>query len=458
MLVRFCWKNFLNFSENEDGTALEFSPLSGKVRQKRETHVVQTAGLNILRFCALYGANASGKSNFVKAIAFFQSVIAFGDFPTGTIDSWCRVRESNRVKPSYFELQFELDGTIYAYGFEAILSRRQIISEWLFTLDEKRNDTVLFERDCVKGTYRPQSDRLAFYLEDFSLNQDKLFLSYINQAGLKFAQENPEAHELIRVYGWLTQMLRVTAPISVLPDLTTFDDPTIREEDICRLLKSLDTGIEGFQYELVSIEKFFDEIPAQLREAIRKDFELHLSEKKEQRHLFFSLMSPGNNKRIYRADLDEAGNPQLSELKFFHKNRESLFHLGEESDGTIRLLNLLQILLSKARKVYVIDEIDRFLHPNMTYKFVSEFFKRAQDDPTLRTQLIVTSHESTLLDFDLLRRDEVWFAQKKESGDSEIYSLDQYNERFDKKIEKAYLEGRYGAVPVFSILFPYQER
>ena len=72
-------------------------------------------------------------------------------------------------------------------------------------------------------------------------------------------------------------------------------------------------------------------------------------------------------------------------------------------------------------------------------------------------QLIATTHESRLLDFDLLRRDEVWFINKRNTGESDIYSLEEYNERFDKKIDKAYLEGRYGGVPIFSTLFPVVE-
>ena len=71
-------------------------------------------------------------------------------------------------------------------------------------------------------------------------------------------------------------------------------------------------------------------------------------------------------------------------------------------------------------------------------------------------QLIVTTHESRLMDFDLLRRDEIWFVDKKENGESDIYSLEEYNARFDQKIDKAYLEGRYGGIPIFSTIFPVE--
>ena len=131
-----------------------------------------------------------------------------------------------------------------------------------------------------------------------------------------------------------------------------------------------------------------------------------------------------------------------------------MFNLSEESDGTVRILDLLEVLLSRKGKTYVIDELDRCLHPSLTYKFVDTFLQLAEQKDI---QLIVTTHESRLLDFDLLRRDEIWFVNKRKTGESDIYSLEEYNARFDQKIDKAYLEGRYGGVPVFSTVFPIKE-
>ena len=125
--------------------------------------------------------------------------------------------------------------------------------------------------------------------------------------------------------------------------------------------------------------------------------------------------------------------------------------MPEESDGTIRLLQLLEILLVNENKTYVIDELDRCLHPMLTYRFMEIFLDLAKKR---NVQLIFTTHESRLLNFELFRRDEVWFVNKDENGASEVYSLDEYNERFDKKLDKAYLEGRYGGVPVFDLMFP----
>ena len=111
----------------------------------------------------------------------------------------------------------------------------------------------------------------------------------------------------------------------------------------------------------------------------------------------------------------------------------------------------MEILIAGENKTYVIDELDRCLHPSLTYKFVETYLQIAAQK---NIQLIVTTHESRLLDFDLLRRDEIWFINKRTTGESDIYSLEEYNTRFDQKIDKAYLDGRYGGVPIFSTVFP----
>ena len=145
------------------------------------------------------------------------------------------------------------------------------------------------------------------------------------------------------------------------------------------------------------------------------------------------------------------GKTKCETIQFEHLNSDNLFLLSEESDGTARILDLLEILLNNANKVFVIDEVDRCLHPQLTRKFIEIYLEYAKNH---HTQLIVTTHESRLLDLNLVRRDEVWFIEKADCGNSKIYSLEEYNTRFDQKIDKAYLDGRYGGVPVFNSIFP----
>lgn len=136
-------------------------------------------------------------------------------------------------------------------------------------------------------------------------------------------------------------------------------------------------------------------------------------------------------------------------LKFNHQHSTSLFSLGEESDGTIRLLDLLEVLLSTTpNMVYVIDEISRCLHPLLTKQFVQNFLALAAER---NVQLIATTHEANLMDLDLLRQDEIGFVGKQDdNGTSILYGLEEFGARFDKRIRKAYLEGEYNAVPRFN--------
>ena len=131
-----------------------------------------------------------------------------------------------------------------------------------------------------------------------------------------------------------------------------------------------------------------------------------------------------------------------------HGNPDDLFEYSDESDGTQRLFDLIPIFFAQNR-VILIDEIDRSLHTNLTRKFIEFFFSAANDNSS---QLIATTHDSNLLDLDLLRQDEIWFVERKKDHSSCIYSLNKFKERFDKKIEKEYLIGRYGAIPILDNL------
>ncbi len=144
--------------------------------------------------------------------------------------------------------------------------------------------------------------------------------------------------------------------------------------------------------------------------------------------------------------------PTFKEVSFIHNNfGNQPFSLSEESDGTQRILDLLAVLVtSKENSVFVIDEIDRSLHPQLTLHFIKNFLKLAKQR---NIQLIITTHESHLLDLNILRQDEIFFVEKDSTGASVVFPFDKFKERFDKRIEKAYLDGRYGGVPLFDTFF-----
>ena len=126
---------------------------------------------------------------------------------------------------------------------------------------------------------------------------------------------------------------------------------------------------------------------------------------------------------------------------------EDLFEYADESDGTKRLFDLIPLFYESGDDcVILIDEIDRSLHTNITKRFLEMFYTLTV---TEKKQMIATTHDTNLLDLDLMRQDEIWFVERQEDHSSGIYSLNKFRARFDKKIDREYLVGRYGAVPVF---------
>ena len=139
--------------------------------------------------------------------------------------------------------------------------------------------------------------------------------------------------------------------------------------------------------------------------------------------------------------------PEITILVLKHGKSIFDFNFAEESDGTKRLFDLIDMLLTKREDtLFVVDELERSLHPKLTEHFL-ELFMQAHEGE--RMQLLFTTHEDTIMDQELFRRDEIWFVERDANNASAIYSLDRFKERYDKKLSKAYLEGRYGAIPVF---------
>lgn len=459
MLIRFNVKNFLSFSEREDGKSEEFSMIAGKVRNKK-AHVYDNGKIKLLKFAAIYGANAAGKSNLVKAMDFMKHVVLFG-LPKGHTDKYCKIDETNKEKESYFELEIKLGEKYYAYGFEVILNQSKFVSEWLIGLTSDNKEKLIFSRDINQGTFefgdelkeKGLIDKLEVYADDIQEDDSVLFLSMMNKNKKALYQQYESAGILQDVYGWIDKSLDINYPNRPISDYS-YMAKTEKVEEVCRIISAFGTGITGFRIVEVAPEKVLGNLPKKIRDDLLTDIEERIVELKnnvDKKGFAFVMRS---DKDFFILSVDREENIGCSTIKFSHGKENVLFNISEESDGTVRILDLLEVLLSGEGKTYVIDELDRCLHPSLTYKFVDTFLQLA----TKRNiQLVVTTHESRLLDFDLLRRDEIWFVNKRKSGESNIYSLEEYNTRFDQKIDKAYLEGRYGGVPVFSTVFPIGE-
>ncbi len=461
MLIRFNVKNFLSFSERDNGKSQEFSMIAGKVRSKKE-HVYDNDKLKLLKFAAVYGANASGKSNLVKAIDFMRDVVLSG-LPKGHTDKFCKINPDNKEKESYFEIEIMIGEKYYAYGFQVVLSRGKIISEWLVELTPNNMDgKLIFSRDVENGKYsfskefesKPFIKNLHVYAKDVKNDSSVLFLNLMNHNKKDFYNEFKDAVILKEVYLWVRDSLDINYPNAPISDYSYMSN-TENIEEVCRIISAFGTGITNFKLVDVPFEKVINSLPRIYIDKLIVDLEDKKVKLKNDENLKSIGITMRSNIDFFTLEIDkESLTPLCKTIQFSHENKDVLFNLGEESDGTIRILDLLEILISESEKTYVIDELDRCLHPSLTYKFVETFLQLASEK---NIQLIVTTHESRLMDFNLLRRDEIWFVDKKKSGESDIYSLEEYNARFDKKIDKAYLEGRYGGVPIFSTVFPIKE-
>jgi len=129
------------------------------------------------------------------------------------------------------------------------------------------------------------------------------------------------------------------------------------------------------------------------------------------------------------------------------RGNETLFEISEESEGTQRLIDLIPglITLLHSDKVFVIDELERSLHPSLTKTLLALFLNHSKG---IKSQLIVTTHESELLDLELLRKDEIWFIEKNQAGESSVYSLEEFKLNYGKDWRRGYLLGRFGAIPM----------
>ena len=450
MLSEFKVSNFLSFDEEQT-----FSMEAGKVRNNID-RVYTENKFKLLKFMAIYGANASGKSNLVNAFDFAQSVILSG-IPIGCGSSYCRLNDKNKDIPSCFEFTIKIANEKYIYGFEILLNSGYFIKEYLSHVRYGTTCKTIFYRDITNAKYEVASffkdstinERLKIYAEDIKADNSVLFLRLMNQN--KDSLYNSDSSIMIykSIYHWFKYKLSVNSPERPITNYPYLMDST-NVNEIGRLLASFGTGVSEFVIADVSLDKIASKIPNDLMQDIANN----LNEQKK----FYSennitstpavMIRSSEDNLMFIIGLD-GEDMQCKTLEFKHERTNAVFSLSEESDGTIRLLDLIEVLLSEeSERVYIIDEVNRRFHPLLTYKFIERYLKLAT---TRNIQLIVTTHESKLMDFELLRKDEIGFVDKNEDGKSSIFSLENFGDRFDKKVCKAYLKGEYGAVPRFEM-------
>jgi uncharacterized protein len=444
MLISFRVSNFLSFNGE-----VEFSMVAGQPRQL-PTHVIHTgegrSRIDILKSAVVYGANASGKSNLIKAMDFARNVIVNGVKSQQTYNKHFRLDPANIDKPSKFEFEFKIDDKIYAYGFSLHIESQKFKSEWLTEL-RKTTNNIIFEREVLndgKSNFvlhlkldKKGKTRFEVYIEDILDSQ--LFLSELNSKNLSTITE---ASLFLKTLFWFRQILVIIYPESTFTNIAFIPKDNKLKDKYCQALSYFNTGISDLVTEELNYDDMYElfskEYISKNIEKLKDGGSTKLSKK----------IGPDKLNISVRKSLDgEVSFAKLSTKHTIKNGNQIDFSIEEESDGTKRILDFIPMLVSQIKRTYIIDEIDRSLHPELTRKLIEIFQENTEG---VESQLIVTTHESSLLDLNLLRRDEIWFAEKNEHGESHLYSLEEFKPRHDVELRKAYLLGRFGAIPFIS--------
>lgn len=440
MLIQVNVQNFKSFNELNSLNLIA----SNKLRKQKE-RLYESDTISLLKSTVIYGSNASGKSNFVEVLRFMKECVMNQEIPIESYNWYCRNHEDNKEKISSFSVQLLLNEDCYEYGFDAILNTQTIKDEWIVDLNKKK---ILYQRNNdgkpLNGLNLGREDRMRMeiYLDDFLHNDKSLFLTEMNRN--KSFDKDSELSVYHRIYNWIVKDLNVVLPDMPLTKFSYYyDESTL--SNIKKIVRSFDTGIEDIEIKNMSEEQLQNKIGISLYKDVIN--ELKKNVQKQGQELNLSMRS---KKEFFNITMNDNYDLEIKTLCFKHGQSMLDFEFCEESDGTKRVFDFLDILLNKNQNsVYVIDEMERSLHPNLFNRLI-ELLNEYQKQSNI--QVIFTTHESSIMKQDLFRRDQIWFIERNKDNDSRTYSLDTFNERFDKKISKAYLEGRYGAIPQFKSL------
>lgn len=447
MFIGFSVSNYLSFK-----TTQTISMVASKVIRHKE-HILNGNGKKILKTGLIYGANAGGKSNLIRAIDFSRDIILYGLDSVDLNRKYFRICKDGYHTPAVFEYRLiTQSGKEYSYGIAISYAEKEILSEWLVRIEKSSAETYIFNRNIdEKGVQHTESEakikaaeertRWKFYLEDFGedISDSMKKKSILSDVAERSNGKQGIFSEILDVFLWFQSMI-IIFPTSQYSALNQMVEDEVIREIFSQLLKYFDTGIEAVESKLgyMEFDKIFDGIPREEAEKLK----IRISNDIQDEPVMFKV-----NNQMYSLRKDKKGNIITTKMMQNHGNGQELFDYLEESDGTQRLFDLIPLFYEhNGNRVIFIDEIDRSLHTNLTRRFLELFYGLTEGDTS---QIIATTHDSNLLDLELVRQDEIWFVNRMEDHSSEIYSLNRFKERYDKVIDKEYLLGRYNAIPVF---------
>jgi hypothetical protein len=432
MLISFTVENFRSF-----GAEQELSAIANTRHANLAEHLVEVPEheQKLLPLLAIYGANGAGKSNLVVALAWLWHHLTRAS-PT---DYASAPRTANAFlppdRPTRMELRFLAGRTVYAYGLTALAERFE--TEWFSVVKPSGAERVIFERrtsedgrtviEHGKGLESPTEKMRAMQIIG-ALQTELFFTKVIRDVAV---DELPESFRA--ALEWFRQLVIVEAgaPYLLLEERIQ-SNPKFKAY-LADLLQRMDTGVAT----LVAEQKEFpaSELPNAQRSAFDR---AAIGER-------FGVAGKGRG-TLVKVDTTTVGTQHLVAEHVDSSGRRVKLPFRSESDGTRRIAELAPAVFEAGLEpwVFVIDELDRSLHALVVKAFVEEFLSRARGH---QNQLIFTTHETHVLDQELLRRDEVWFVEKDKDGASQLFSLDDFPVRTDLRLDRGYLMGRFGAIP-----------
>ena len=437
MLIRFQVKNLYSFEEET-----EFNLLTND-SEHLPHHKKHCNGVDFLRLSAIYGANASGKSNFVRAIGLLQNIVKKGKIIDEVSDYKFKLSKEALTKP--ISLAIELLSNSKMYYYTLTFDQKKILNETLVETFKDKEERIVFERSLtnerqeipfIESEVKNEKERMFLeLLSDKLLSKDELLLTFLTQ---KYPNEYAD---IDNVFEWFSDVLIVlNSNFKIRGIAHKFDKHDSIVKFVNTFIPTLSTGIQRIEVQKKEIQGDSDDMK-HLKDNIKDDQEQLFTNTNPDTGEEITFVMEENDKifakRIFTEHLDKEG----------HK---VFFPFGWESDGTKRLLEYTPLIngLINAEVVFVVDEIERSIHPMM----IKELIRKISSDTSAQGQLIFTTHESCLLDQEILRTDEIWFTQKDKGGATHMYSLSDFNISNTANIEDGYLNGRYGGIPFLSNL------
>jgi AAA15 family ATPase/GTPase len=421
MLVEFKVANYRSFSEEQT-----LSLVASKDTELSDNCVDQ-GKLRLLKAVGIYGPNASGKSNLIMALSTMRDIIEKPAKPGERLPvTPFKLHDKYRDEPTSFEVTFIHEESRYQYGFTATSER--IHDEWLYAYPHGRSRDVAqtwFERTFNKKTQETEWN-FGSYLKG---EREKLKDRTINNVLFLSAGAQWNNKQLTAVYKWFSERFLVILP-SERPTVTTIemlmdalDDEKLKKDlhaGLRVIMRSADFGIHGMNVKKQEIDPEKVQFPPYMPDDVREN------------------ILKGLKGRV--------------EVEFIHRaepgGKEVCFSKLEESNGTRRFFELLGPwgLAGVQGRVLLVDELEASLHPHLVRELLKVF--QSPERPSAEAQLIFATHDTTLLDPELFRRDQIWFTEKDKGGSTRLYSMLDYKPRKGEAMQKGYLSGRYGAIPI----------